>query len=108
MVVLKKLKSATLMEAIVATVLIVIIFIVASLILNNVLLNAFARHTHKINYKMNELEYSVTNKQLTLPYEEDYQGWNITVKKDSSENAVVISALNQKDKEIVKKRMYGK
>lgn len=108
MVVLKKLKSATLLEALVATVLIVIIFVVASLVLNNVLLNTFASNTHKINYRMNELEYNITNKQLVFPYEENFEGWSITILKDLTGDVVVISALNQKEKEILRKRIYAK
>lgn len=108
MAILKKIKAATLMEALVATVLIVIIFIVASVVLNNVLLNTFAHNTHKISYRMNELEYHMNNEQLVLPYGENFEGWEITIQKDTFENGIVISALNQEEKEILRKRIYAR
>lgn len=108
MAVLKKLRSATLLEALVATVLIVIVFVIASLILNSVLVNTFARNTHKINYRMNELEYNINNEQLVLPYEENFEGWSITIQKDPLEDFVFISALHLEGKEILRKRIYAK
>lgn len=107
MALLSKVRSATLMEALLATVLIVIIFVVASLILNNVLLNTFAKNTHKISYRMNELEYAIQNKQLVLPYEEHYEEWEISIARDDTKKSIVILASNQEEREILRKRIYA-
>lgn len=99
MVVLKKIKSATLVEAIVATVLIVIVFMVASLILNNLVLNTYSKNTHAVENRINELEYEIQNNTIALPYEEQYKDWQIeisTVRKES-EKETVITATNGKD-----------
>lgn len=105
MVVLKKIKSATLVEAIVATVLVVIIFIVASLILNNLVFNTFSKNTHGIETRINELEYEVQNKVIKLPYQENYKDWNINIELESSSKRMfTISAVNSISKKEVTKQ----
>lgn len=101
MAILKKIKSATLIESLVATVLIVVVFIVASLILNNLLFNTFSRNTHAVEQRMFELEYRFNNKQLQLPYQEEFQNWDITIKRTQLENktwvhSIAINRSNQK------------
>ncbi|SHH87875.1 hypothetical protein [Flavobacterium defluvii] len=106
MVVLKKIKSATLVEAIVATVLVVIIFIVASLILNNLVFNTFSKNTHGIETRINELEYEVQNKVIKLPYQENYKDWNINIELEpSSKRMFTISAVNSISKEVTKQQV---
>ncbi|MEN2401770.1 hypothetical protein GKZ90_0018420 [Flavobacterium sp. MC2016-06] len=91
MVVLKKIKSATLIEAIVATVLIVIVFVIASLILNNLVLNTFSKNTHAIENRMNELEYQIQNNIIKLPYQESYKNWEITIQEEKSKSKSIIN-----------------
>lgn len=108
MVVLKKVKSATLIEALVATVLIVIIFVIASLTLNNLVLNTFSKNTHAIENRMNELEYETQNNILKLPYQENYKGWDITINFEIILNKKIISISaihNSSKKEIVKQQI---
>lgn len=107
MVILKKIKSATLIEAVVATVLVVIIFIIASLILNNLLLNTFSKNTHAIETRVNELEYQVQNNAIKLPYEENFKEWNINIVLETiNENKIIsISAINNvSGKKIIKQQ----
>jgi biopolymer transport protein ExbB/TolQ len=109
MVVLKKIKSATLVEALVATILIVIIFVIASLVLNNLVLNTLSRKTHQIEYRLNELEYDLQNHVLKLPYEEKYEDWKITIQKENvqSNELLNIVATNKKNnKEVIRKRIH--
>lgn len=106
MVVLKKIKSATLIEALVATVLIVIVFVIASLILNNLVLNTFSKNTHAIQNRMNELEYEVQNKVIKIPYQESYKGWEISIMTEtlSSKKTFVISSVNSSTKKEILKQ----
>jgi predicted PurR-regulated permease PerM len=111
MVVLKKLKSATLLEALLATVLIVVIFVIASLVLNNLVLNTISKSTSQIDYRLNELDYSLQNDQIQLPYRETYEGWDIVVEKkpNSNQKLIGITAINQaRDKVIIKNRIDEK
>ena len=106
MVVLKKIKSATLIEAIVATVLIVIVFVIASLILNNLVLNTFSKNTHAIENRINELEYEARNKLIKIPYKESFNSWEISIQNEtvSSKKMFVISAVNSATKKEISKQ----
>ena len=109
MVVLKKIKSATLVEALVATILIVIIFVIASLVLNNLVLNTLSKNIHQIEYRLNELEYDLQNQVIKLPYEEEYEGWKIAIQKENvqSNEWLNILATNIKtNKEVLRKRIH--
>ena len=109
MVVLKKIKSATLIEALVATVLIVTIFIIASLVINNLLLNTISKKTYQIEYRLNELEYNLQNQTIQVPYEEDYEYCKISIQKvniQSNEYFEIILNNNKTKKEIIRKRVY--
>ena len=113
MVVLKKIKSSTLVEALVATVLIVIIFIVASLVINNLLLNNFSKNTHQVENRLSELEYNLIHKQIKIPYQENFNKWEIqiTQSQDKKTNIKWVEFRAKKEdseKEVLKKRIYEK
>ncbi len=109
MAVLKKIKSATLIETLVATVLIVIVFIMASLIINNLLLNDFNNNTNDIENRLFELEYDLQNKKIKLPYNEEYNDWKITIEYDRTNIFNKLIELkaekNDNSKVIIKKRI---
>ena len=111
MAILKKIKSATLIEALVATVLIVIIFVIASLVLNNLVLNTFSKNTHPVENRINELVYKIQNNLIKIPYQESYKGWEITIEPETSESIsskkiINISAVNSiSKKEILKQQI---
>ena len=71
------------METLVATVLIVLIFMLASMILNNLFSNTIKNNTQAIDNHLNELQYLHQNEQLQLPYTEVFQNWNISIEKVS-------------------------
>lgn len=111
--VLRKIKSATLVESLVATVLIVVIFIVSSLVINNLLLNGFNNNTTEIENRLYELEYEYQNNKIILPYNETYQNWEISVNKivsvDSNEKIIEFEAKkNKSNKKVIKSRIDEK
>jgi hypothetical protein len=111
MVVLKKVKSETLVEVIVASILVVIVFMIASLVLNNLVLNSFSKNTHPVENRLNELEYELQNGLIELPYEENYKGWDImitTEKKDSEKELLFVASNENTTKEISRHRIYDK
>lgn len=106
-----KIKSATLIEALLATALIVVIFVVASLVLNNLLFKTFSKNTHQIETRLNELEYEAQNNTLKFPFSESYKGWEVEIKEseDQSGNVLLFKAENKaKNKEIIRQRVYEK
>jgi len=105
MALLKKIRSATLIEALVATVLIVIVFMVASLILNNVLLNSFSNNTHTVENRIHELEYQFLNGNVKTPYREESGKWNIdlsTEVRDGNIWLITIATNRDNGKEVIK------
>jgi len=96
MAILKKIKAATLMETLIATVLIMVIFIVASLILNNLFSSSIKSKTRGISAQLNEIEYLYINDKITLPFYDDFNEWNIVVEqiKNSEEISIIASKIN--------------
>lgn len=87
MAVLKKVKASTLMETLVATVLLVVIFMVTSLVINNLFSNTITYNTRPVITYLNELEYSYQHQQLPLPYTRVYDDWEITI-SNVNKNAI--------------------
>ncbi len=81
MVILKKLKASTLMETLVATVLIVVIFMVASFAMNNLFGLAIKKNTKAVKTQLTQLEYLYRNNQLQLPYTASKNDWIYTIEK---------------------------
>lgn len=90
MVVLKRIKGSTLMETLVATMLIMIIFMLASMILNNLFSSSVNNNTRAISAKLNELEYLYENEKLVVPYYDDYNNWTISVETIKSKGLVEV------------------
>lgn len=67
------------METLVATVLIVIIFMLTSMILNNVFYNSVKNNTRDVEVYLKELQYLYKNKKLALPYHTYYNQWEIHI-----------------------------
>jgi len=108
MALLTKLRSATLIEALVATVLIVVVFIVASLVLNNLLFNSFSRNTHAIENRLFELEYSAQHTIIQLPYSEEFQNWHVELIIEEQQGKQWLKAMvvnNANKKEIIRNRL---
>ena len=72
-----KVRASTLLETIVATVLILVIFAVSSLVINSVFSNALKGDPSAVRDRMDFLEYEVINGKAQLPYFEDFRAWEI-------------------------------
>ncbi len=104
MVILKKIKSATLIETLIATVLIVIVFLMASMIINNIFFNTFHQKKELVENRLDELEYELINKSIELPYSEEIENWNIEIIKVNQSDLVEFKAKNKiTKKEIIRK-----
>lgn len=90
MVVLKRIKGSTLMETLVATVLIVIIFMISSTLLNTIFLNSIKSKSHHITERLYQLEYEYAHENFDLPYFEDLGDWEFSIVKELNEGVGVI------------------
>lgn len=105
--VLKKIKAASLMETLVATVLIVVVFMMASLVLNNTFSNLIRSKRHQVNNYIYELEYRYLNNTLSLPYATEYYQWNISVyNNDNIAGEILITATNKETEKQIQKTLY--
>lgn len=93
------------METLIATVLIMVIFMTASLILNNVFSNSMKSNSRAIDAKLNELEYLYRSDKLQIPHRDDYEDWSISILKDSAPKMVTIEASNAKTKKTVERQI---
>ena len=86
------------METLVATVLIIIVFMLASMILNNLFSNSISNNTQDIENNLNELQYMQEHKKLKLPYADTFQNWNVTITtfKENNQAFVEFEAVNLK------------
>ncbi|WP_245881493.1 hypothetical protein [Xanthomarina spongicola] len=94
------------METLVATVLIIIVFIITSMILNNLFSGSIKNNTQAIDTYLKELQYLQFHDKIDLPYSEDYNHWEISIEKydNNKFQQIEIEALNkQTNKTITKK-----
>mgnify|MGYP006939817004 CR=1 FL=1 len=85
------------METLVATVLIIVVFMIASMTLNNLFANSIKNSTGDIDAYLNELEYLYQNEKLVLPYYDTIGAWNISIvaSKDKQNSTVLINAIHK-------------
>lgn len=85
--VLKKIKGSTLLESLIASVLIVVIFMISSLILNNVIETKIKKDTSSIDYFVKKMEYKYKNKLIKTPYTVYEDNWYIEVSEEALDKA---------------------
>ncbi|MEX0274331.1 MAG: hypothetical protein AB3N16_08140 [Flavobacteriaceae bacterium] len=93
MAVLKKIQASTLMETLVATVLIVLVFMVSSLILNNLFANSITFNENEVRQELLRLQYQYQNELLQVPYESEMGDWEISVSKEDRQGRTQLSYL---------------
>jgi len=95
--VLKKLKASSLMETLVATVLIIVVFMIASLTLNNILSGSIRKEQGKINTHLNELHYNYLHNQIEIPYYGSFDDWKVSIEQNKEDIGILfIEALHTK------------
>lgn len=110
MVVLGRIRASTLMETLVATVLIVIIFTVSSMLLNNLFSNSIQGRDDHVRERLYRLKYEYAHNGLWLPYNEEFGNWDIDVTKEFEEGAAIIlfrAENRQTKKSIIQKSLDG-
>ena len=83
MAVLKRIKASTLMETLVATILIVVVFMLASMLLNSLFVNTVEDNRGAIRQELLLLQYKYKNNRLAVPYYDEQGQWRIEVHQES-------------------------
>ena len=86
----KKVKSSTLMETLVATVLIVIVFMIASMVLNTLFASSINQNDNQVRQELLQLQYKYEHELLQLPYSDELNQWNITVTQQDFNNRLEV------------------
>ena len=107
MVVLKKINASTLMETLVATVLIVVVFMMASLILNNTFSSYIKNNKHGLKNHIYELEYLYVSDKISLPYNSEYKDWSISIFEVIESSDIIISAIQNETKKELKQIIHA-
>lgn len=106
MVILRKVKSATLIETLIATVLIVIVFLLSAMIINSIFFNTFHQKKDVVVNRLDELEYNCINNSIELPYQEEYENWTIQIDKKKNVKELKIIAINKTTGKEIERDLY--
>ncbi len=103
MVVLKKIKGSTLMETLVATVLIVIVFLVASLLMNSIFQNTVRNSTTALEDRLTEIQYQWHHGAVPPDYGEEWGDWEILLRRQQGRagEQIVLRAVHLETDETV-------
>jgi len=93
MVILKKIRSATLVETLVASVIIVVVFMIASLSLNNIFKGTIQSKDSEFQNRIKQITYFYKSTQIDIPFYEDNNQWEISIEKQKGE--VILKAENK-------------
>lgn len=83
------------MEVLVATVLVVVIFTIASLTFTRVMVgNVQKKQRSVLQNRLLELRYLVSHDQIKLPYAEHFSGWDIQLQQTLNRDKIHTEAIN--------------
>ena len=103
----KKLRASTLMETLVATIIILAAFVIASLVLNNTFRNLMTNDRFDLDNRIRFIEYRYAHNQIELPYTEDFSRFEIYIAKERVE-AIDFLLIEITDKENQKTEIIQK
>lgn len=92
-----KLKSSTLMEALVASIIIFIIFVVSIEIINNIALSASSRNSFELRQEINEIKYNASTNNLELPFFTRNRNWHISVYRENGLKYLMMKNLDNQE-----------
>lgn len=96
-----KLKGNTLVETLVGTAIILIVFSIAVLTLNRLYLLTFKHNTIRLDNQINKLIYLERNDKLELPYQESFNDWEITLYKNGDSIKIEANNSNNNQEKVI-------
>jgi hypothetical protein len=100
-----KVKASTLVETLVASVIIVIVFSIASLTLQNVLKNTLDNNVQKLDAHLNRVYYLYEHSKIGHDYRDSFNNWEVSIFKEEKNGfeQVTIKAQHRKTDKVVSK-----
>ncbi|MDC8005215.1 hypothetical protein POV27_14230 [Aureisphaera galaxeae] len=93
---MKKIKAATIVEILAASAIIVTVFTIASLSLNNVFKGVVKGNDSEFQNRLKELTYLTKHQKIAVPYYEDNEQWDIAIEKQ--EGVFILEAVHKPSK----------
>ncbi|MEL6809704.1 MAG: hypothetical protein AAFP76_00020 [Bacteroidota bacterium] len=101
MVVLKKIRAGTIVETLLASVIIMVVFSYASLSLNGAFAGVIRHKDTAFQNRIKELVYLLKNDQLEVPFYEDTDSWDIQIQeKEGAYHLTTLYKPTESEKEI--------
>jgi len=103
----KKVNASTLVEVLVASVLIIVIFSMASLTLNTLFKSSVKSNTMVIENELNKLYYLYQHEKIDNNYTADFNHWELSIlkQKESAFNGMILQAKNAQTNNIITKKL---
>lgn len=100
-------KAATLVETLVASVLIMLVFSIASLTLNNVFISTIKNNTHGIETYIDKLAYLYHHNKIQLGPQDSFNEWEVSIEKKIEDNNmfIVFDAVHSETKKTISKKI---
>ena len=102
----KRVNASTLVEVLVASVLIIVIFAIASLSLNNIFKSTIKNNTTIIENELNKLQYLYQHQKINNSYKSDFGNWEVFIIKEKG-NTLFLQTKNTKTQKIISKKLYN-
>lgn len=105
----KKVKASTLVEVLVASVLIIVIFAIASLSLNTIFKSTIKGNTALIENELNKLQYLYLHQKISTNYAADFRDWEINIIKHKGNSTIniLLQASNSKTQKKITRQLYN-
>lgn len=89
------------METLLASAIILIVFFVGSLTLNNVFLGGVKKDSTQLENRLKELRYAVKHNQMPIPFYEETDRWDISIEQNTDASVIyVLHKISGNEKEI--------
>lgn len=72
------------METLVATVLIVLVFMISTFLLNSLFNNTVRQNSDALKTHISELTYLSMHNQIAIPYDKEFNNWEIFVEREGT------------------------
>ena len=95
MVVLKKIKGSALLESIIATVIVMVVFVSATLIINTIFKSIIKNNNDALTNRIEAVVYFSKHKKIAVPFYEETAFWEISI--TPQESRLLMKATNKKN-----------
>ena len=92
------------METLVATVLIVLVFMISTFLLNSLFNNTVRQNSDAVKTHITELMYLSVHNQITIPYDDEFEDWYISVERDNKQ--LIFEASHKETKKTIRVAHY--